>query len=81
MYYINVCVKFVDFSQQREKEKAYPYANIIVKKVHWLEHTRYTFLNNSKTLNFSDVIKREMPFKYLHTRAICTYSLCAKKTI
>ena len=27
VYYINVCVKFVDFSQQGEKEKAYPYAN------------------------------------------------------
>ena len=36
----------------------------IVKKIHHLEHTQYTFLDHSKTLAFSDVIKIEILFKY-----------------
>ena len=30
------------------------------KKIHHLEHTQYAFLNHSKTLVFSDIIKIEI---------------------
>ena len=36
----------------------------VVKKIRHLEHTQYTFLDYSKTLAFSDVIKIEIIFKY-----------------
>ena len=46
------------FSQQREKEKAYPRANC-QKKINRLECAQYAYLDHSKTLVFSDVIKIE----------------------
>ena len=49
----------------------------IVKKIHRLERAQYAFLDHSKTLIFSDVIKTE----YSGARAIPTYSSRGKKTI
>ena len=51
----------------------------IVKKIHRLERAQYVFLDHSKTLVFSDVIKIEILFKYSRARAIRTYSSCGKK--
>ena len=53
----------------------------IAKKIHHLERTQYAFLDYSKALVFSDVIKIEILFKYSRARAICTYSSRGKKTI
>ena len=53
----------------------------IVKKIQCLERTQYAFLDNSKTLVFSGVIKREIPFKFTGARAIRIYSSPAKKNL
>ena len=53
----------------------------IVKKIHRLQRAQYAFLDHSKTLVFSDVIKIEIIFKHSRGRAIRTYSLRAKKII
>ena len=51
----------------------------IAKKIHRLERAQYAFLDHSKPLVFSDVIKIEIIFKYSRARAIRTYSSRAKK--
>ena len=79
-YYIYVCVKFDDFFANSKRNKK-PIHVPIFKKIHRLEHTQYAFLDHSKTLVFSDIIKIEILFKYSCTRAIRTYSSCTKKTI
>jgi len=53
----------------------------IVKKIHRLERAQYAFLDHSKALVFSDVIKIEILFEYSRARAIRTYSSRAKKTM
>ena len=53
----------------------------IVNKIHRLEHALYGFLDHSKALDFSDVIKVEIIFKYSPARSIRSYSSRAKKTI
>ena len=53
----------------------------IVKKIHRLERAQYAFLDHSKTLVFSDVIKIGIIFKYSRARVIRTYSSRGKKTI
>ena len=47
----------------------------IVKKIHRLERAQHAFLDHTKALVFSDVIKNS------HARAIRTYSLRAKKLL
>ena len=54
--YINVCVKFDDFFPNGERKEK-PINVPIVKKIHRLERLQYAFLDPSKTLAFSDVIK------------------------
>ena len=50
----------------------------IVKKIHRLESAQCAFLDHSKILVLSDVIKIEMFLKYSRAQAIRTYSLRAK---
>ena len=47
----------------------------IVKKIHRLERAQHAFLDHSKALVFSDVIKNS------HARAIRTYSLARQKSV
>ena len=68
------------FFPNSEREKK-PIHVPIVKKVHRLERVQYAFLDHSKTLVFSDVIKIEILFKYSRACAIRTYSSHGKKTI
>ena len=51
----------------------------IVKKIHRLERVQYAFLDYSKTLVFSDVIKIKIIFKCSRARAIRTYTSRGKK--
>lgn len=50
----------------------------IVKKIHYVEHTQYAFLDHSKTLVFGDVIKIEIPFKYSHQKTLYRATLNSK---
>ena len=52
----------------------------IAKNIQRLQRVRYAFLDHSKTLVLSDVIKIEILFKYSGAYAIRTYSSRAKKT-
>lgn len=52
----------------------------IVKKIDHLKHPQYVFLDHSKTLVFSDVIKIEILFKYLCNHAIHDYSSHTKRS-
>ena len=52
----------------------------IAKNIQRLQRARYAFLDQSKTLVLSDVIKIEILFKYSGAYAIRTYSSRAKKT-
>ena len=67
------------FPNSERKKK--PIHVSIVKIIHRQERAQYAFLDHSKTLVFSDVIKIEILFKYSRARAIRTYSSRAKKTI
>ena len=51
----------------------------IVKKIHYVERTQYAFLDHSKTLVFSDVIKIEIPFKYSHQKTLYRATLNSKR--
>ena len=51
----------------------------LLKKIHHLERTQCAFLDHSKTIVFSDIIKIEFLFKYSCARTIQTYSSRAKK--
>ena len=79
-YYIKAFVKFDDFFPNSERKKK-PTHVPIVKKIHFLECAQYAFLDHSKALVFSDIIKVEILFKYSRAHAICTYSSHTKKTI
>ena len=65
------------FPKSERKKDTHPCANF--QKIHRLEGAQYAFLDHSKTLVFSDVIKIEILFKYSRARAIRTYSSRAKK--
>ena len=52
-----------------------------LSKIHRLKRAQYAFLDHSKTLAFSDVIKIEIIFYHSHARAISTYSSRSKKNI
>ena len=73
-YYINVCVKF-DIFFLTTREKAYPCANCQKKFTVW------NASNKCFQINFGDVIKIEIIFKYSGARAIPTYSSRAKSYI
>ena len=76
---LHQCVKFDDvFPNSKRKRK--PILVPIVKKIDHLKHPQCVFLDHSKTLVFSDVIKIEILFKYLCNQAIRYYSSHTKKS-
>ena len=66
------------FLPNSEREKK-PIHVPIVKKNHRLERAQYAFLDHSKTLIFSDVIKIEVVFKYSRARAFVPIPRATKK--
>ena len=74
MYYVNVCVKFDDFFLTARERKSLPLCQLSKKFTVW-DAPRRAYLDHSKTLIFSDIIKIKIIFKYLRARAICTSSL------
>ena len=70
VYYFHVCVKFMIFSKHQKNKKSL-FMRQLSKKVHHLESAQHTFSDHSKTLVFSDVIKKEM--KFLNVRALLQF--------